>query len=104
MSQAKRFTSMVELFTEMGWTQGRLACTEAGIATQVKADNACSFCTVGAVYRVYYEEEDVVRVIDQIQAYIDQNYAGVYNTISEWNDANVRSKWDVMVMCQTLNI
>lgn len=104
MSQAKRFTSMVELFTEMGWTQGHLACTEAGISTKVRADNACSFCVIGAIYRVYYKEKDVNRVIDQIQAYIEQNYLSVYNSISEWNDAKVRNKQDIMVMCQTLNI
>lgn len=87
MTPRLRYSSVRELLANPArWTQGPFARDASGTAVSPGTDEACSFCLVGAVYRVYGNMD--------LHTLIPHLPAGM--TVPEFNDTKGRTHAEVL--------
>lgn len=72
------------------WTQGTLARNETGAKVENESPAACSFCVLGAIYKVAPDNRAARRAIDAFEVNIGCLGATV------WNDVEGRTQAEVV--------
>jgi hypothetical protein len=62
------------------WAQNEFAYDRAGNRVSPKAVQACSWCTLGAIKKVAFNDREVQNAIVKLQA-------ALYQPVAKWNDA-----------------
>jgi hypothetical protein len=67
------------------WTQNQFAHDRAGNQVPAKSPQACSWCTLGAIKKVAFNEAEVHNACTKLQAALRVG-------IAKWNDAQTTDK------------
>jgi hypothetical protein len=62
------------------WTKGEYAHDHAGNTVRAKSPKACSWCAMGAIRKVAFNEAETQTALAKLQA-------ALYQPIAKWNDA-----------------
>jgi hypothetical protein len=67
------------------WTQNEYAHDRAGNPVRAKSPKACSWCAMGAIRKVAFNESETQTALAKLQA-------ALYQPIAKWNDAQTTDK------------
>jgi hypothetical protein len=91
-----------KLIEATGWCQGESAQDDKGRTIYSRHEKACSFCTMGAINRIYEGSN------------YSEAYSKIFNAlnksekqrifVSEWNDDPARTKEEVVNLLKELDI
>jgi hypothetical protein len=81
------------------WAKGSFACDLAGNPVSAKAPIACSWCALGAIRRVAFNESEA----NMASWIVHKELRNLnYNNIPAWNDDPHRNRGDVISMFRKL--
>jgi hypothetical protein len=86
-----RAAALLESST-IAWTQRHFARDLTGGHTRPKADNACSWCALGAIKKVAFDGVEADKAIAQVYVSLKPKHS-----IIAWNDAPERTREEVIV-------
>lgn len=93
---------------EKGWCQGELAKTEDGEGCPYFYSKACSHCTLGALYLVYFQTSDSdfdTSDLDLVTAKLLNHIEPLgFDSIVKWNDHPSQTQEDVIKVLKELDI
>ena len=85
-----------ELLKQKGWCQGFYATDKHGHRVSWANGDAYAFCTIGAVFKCYGDDEDGYDILETLKNYLDVFY------ISVWNDTPGRTKEEVIAALEAI--
>lgn len=84
---------LTEFYEKYNWIKGGYAQDASGKWVDAVAENACSFCIAGAVFRMYPNDasrrHEILRLLLD---YVRRRINRIWGSVTDWNDSGVKSK------------
>lgn len=89
-------------YIRMGWCRGTMARDVEGYAVPSYSDEASSWCLIGAIERVYWDNPQLLLICFEKVRNKIKEMGGVILPLALWNDELSRTKEEVIKLLESI--